>query len=153
MRAGAYSILGMTGGDKHYDEIKDQPLEMLGGKTFRRFMIDMSETFVKTQYGEDFWGRLMKHRNRQWWNTIPSIMIVTDIGFSAEVEYLCKHSTSYLGITLDRPGCDFYNDSRGWCRSASCGGIDLAITNDETPDVAVDRIIEIISGRLGWPVL
>ncbi len=153
MRDGAYAILGMAGGQKHYDSIKDQPMEMLGGKTFRRFMIDMSETFVKAQYGEDFWGRLMRHRNRVWWNTIPSILIVTDIGFKAEVEYLCKHSTTYLGINLDRPGCDFYNDSRGWCRSQNYGGVDLAITNDETPEVAVDRILEIISGRLGWPVL
>jgi hypothetical protein len=153
MRDGAYAILGMSGGQKHYDSIKDQPLEMLGGKTFRRFMIDMSETFVKTQYGQDFWGRLMLNRNRVWWNVIPSIIIVTDIGFKAEVEYLCGKSTSYLGIQVDRVGTDFYNDSRGYCWSQNYGGIDLALSNNGTVDEAVDEILQLISGRLAWPVL
>jgi hypothetical protein len=32
-------------------------------------MIDMSEVFVKKEYGQDFWARLLHARNQvSWWN-------------------------------------------------------------------------------------
>lgn len=151
MRDGAAAILGMNGGDKWYNEIKDQPLDVLGGGTFRRFMIDMSESFVKRIHGQDFWARLMHSRNQTWWNSIPSIMIVTDIGFKDEVQFLCEHSTSYLNVRVDRPGTDFSNDSRGYCAAQSYGGKDFALTNDGTPEEAAEEVVRMMH-KLGWPV-
>lgn len=152
MRNGAMSILGLTGGDKFYSDIKDKPLDVLGGKSFRTFMIDMSETFVKGLYGKDFWSRLLYARNQTWWNSIPSILIVTDIGFKEEVEFLCAHSSHYIGVRLDRPGCDFSLDSRSYVASQFYGGVDLALTNDETPESAAEQILKVMY-RHGWPVL
>jgi hypothetical protein len=152
MRDGAMAILGLSGGDKFYTEIKDKPLEVLGGLTFRRFMIDMSESFVKGLYGKDFWSRLLYARNQSWWHSIPSILIVTDIGFKEEVEFLCEHSSHYIGVRLDRPGCDFSTDSRSYVASQFYGGIDFAYTNDDTPEHAAEEIMRIMY-RHGWPVL
>jgi hypothetical protein len=118
MRDGAAAILGMNLTDRQYAEIKDVPLELLGGKSFRRFMIDMSEVFVKGVYGRDFWSRLMYHRNKSWWNGKPAILIVTDIGFSDEVQFFCEHSRLYLNVRIDRPGCDFSLDSRNYVAAA-----------------------------------
>lgn len=153
MRESAFAILGLTGGDKFYNDIKDKPLEILQGGSLRKFMIDMSEVFVKNLYGKDFWSRRLYATNQFWWHKYPAILIVTDIGFDAEVKFLCEHSESYLNVRLDRPGpFDFSGDSRGYCSAQNCGGTDFALTNDETPDDAADKILGII-GKLGWPVL
>lgn len=153
MREGAAAILGMSGGDKWYNEIKDQPLELLNGGTFRQFMIDMSESFVKNIHGKDFWARLMHHRNQHWWTSVPTILIVTDIGFTAEVEYLCNHSEKYLNVRVDRPGdYDFKNDSRGYVAAQVYGGMDFAYTNDDTPEHAAKEILERMF-KLGYPVV
>lgn len=157
MRNGAMAILGLSGGDKFYSDIKDKPMELLGGLTFRKFMIDMSESFVKGLYGKDFWSRLLYSRNQAWWNHIPSILLITDIGFKEEVEFLCQHSTHYIGVRVDRPSTDeqtfdFYNDSRGYVAAQTYGGVDLVITNDGTPEEAAQDILRIMY-KHGWPVL
>jgi hypothetical protein len=152
MRDGAMAILGLNGGDRFYSNIKDQPLDVLNGVTFRRFMIDMSEVFVKQCYGQDFWARLLHSRNKATWNLVPSVLVITDIGFSAEVEYLCEHSFGYINVRLDRPDCDFTADSRGYVAAQNYGGHDIAITNDEKPEDAVEPILKMMT-RLGWPVL
>lgn len=152
MRAGAAAILGIDCTDRWYHDNKDIPLDVLNGGTFRRFMIDMSEHFVKALYGQDFWAKLLHARNRTWWNGIPSILIITDIGFSAEVEFLCEHSRHYLGVRVDRPNTDFSKDSRSYVASQVYGGKDLAITNDGTPEEAADQILKVMY-KNGWPVL
>lgn len=153
MRAGAMAILGMTGGDKFYSDIKDKSLELLNGKTFRGFMIDMSELFVKKEYGQDFWAKLMFARNQSWWHGKPSILIVTDIGFPAEVEFLCKHSSHTVIVQVDRHGLDFSNDSRNYVWSASNhGGANFAYSNNDTPEEGAERILQVLH-RNGWPVL
>lgn len=151
MRDGAAAILGLTGGDKWYNEVKDKPLEVLNGKTFRRFMIDMSETFVKNIYGQDFWARLLYARNKHWWNSVPSILIVTDIGFPAETQFLCEHSKHYINIRVDRRGTDFTSDSRRYTSAQSHGGIDFALTNDDTPEAAAEQVCRVMY-KHGWPV-
>lgn len=153
MRDGAAAILGMTGGDKWYNEIKDQPLQILNGKTFRDFMIDMSEVFVKKTYGNDFWARRLQHTNQSWWYKTPSILLVTDIGFSAEVEYFIENSSGYFNVVLDRAGLDFSVDSRNYVWSQHRGGTDYCLTLDDmTPEEAAKSILQRIY-NLGWPVL
>jgi hypothetical protein len=152
MRDGAAAILGMTGGDKWYNEIKDKPLEILDGKTFRDFMIATSELFVKQVYGKDFWARRMHYSNKAWWDTTPTILIVTDIGFSAEVEYFCNHSEGYLNVVLTRDRCDYALDSRSNVWSQGYGGTDFAYHNDATPEEGAKAVLE-QAFKLGWPVL
>lgn len=153
MRDGAMAILGMTGGDKFYSEIKDKPLEVLGGETtFRQFMIDMSEVFVKKQYGRDFWSRLLYSRNQSWWSRPNQILLVTDIGFQEEVQFLCEHSSHTIICQLDREKLDFSNDSRGYVwTAANYGGANFAYSNNETPREGAERILKVLE-KHGWPV-
>jgi hypothetical protein len=87
---------------EEYDEVKDMPAKLLakaeltqdGVNTFqsygtvREFMIRLSEDFVKPTYGQDFWARAMVQHNCDWWGHIKSVVIVTDVGFESEVNYL-----------------------------------------------------------------
>ena len=153
MRAGAMAILGMSGGDKFYTEIKDKPLDVLNGETFRRFMIDMSEVFVKKIYGRDFWSRLMYERNQTWWNKPRQVLLVTDIGFQEEVQFFCEHSTHTVICQLDRERLDFSSDSRGYVWSAAnYGGANFAYSNNDTPEEGAERILKVLH-KYGWPVL
>jgi hypothetical protein len=152
MRDGAAAILGMNLSDRQYSEIKDKPLEVLGGKSFRDFMIAMSEVFVKGIYGKDFWSRLMFSRNKSWWNGKPSILIVTDIGFSEEVKFFCENSRLYLNVRVDRRGCDFSKDSRGYCAAGPYGGKDFVLSNDGTVEEAAQEVARIMY-KFGVPVL
>lgn len=154
MRAGAMATLGLSGGDKFYSDIKDKPMDLLGGKTFRRFMIDMSEVFVKKEYGQDFWARLLHARNQAWWNRKgPTVLIVTDIGFPAEVQFLCEHSTHTVIVQLDRAKLDFTQDSRNYVwTAANHGGTNFAYSNNETPREGAERILKVLH-KHGWPVL
>jgi hypothetical protein len=151
MRDGAAAILGMNLTDKQYGEIKDQPLAVLGGGSFRKFMIDMSEVFVKGVYGRDFWSRLLYTRNNIWWDKLPSILIVTDIGFKEEVEFFCNHSRLYLNVRLDRPDTNFNLDSRGYVAAQTYGGRDFALTNDGTIEEAAQEVARIMY-KFGVPV-
>jgi hypothetical protein len=49
----------------------------------------------------------MYTRNQVWWDKIPSILIVTDIGFSDEVRFFCEHSSLYLNVAISRKDTDF----------------------------------------------
>lgn len=152
MRDGAASILGMNLTDKQYSEVKDEPLEVLNGASFRKFMIDMSEVFVKGVYGQDFWSRLMYTRNQIWWDKIPSILIVTDIGFNDEVKFFCEHSRLYLNVVVSRKGTDFSKDSRSYCWGApEYGGHTFALDNNGTPEEAAQEVARIMY-KFGVPV-
>lgn len=156
MRDGAAAILGMNLTTAQYNDIKDDPLDILGGKTLRHFMISMSEVFVKGIYGKDFWSRLLYERNKAWWDRIPSILLVTDIGFSEEVEFFCNHSSFYLNVVVDRPGASYNNDSRSnvWVEDSyiqTNRARNFALTNDTTPQDAAQEVARIMY-KFGVPV-
>jgi hypothetical protein len=156
MRNGAAATLGMNLTDRQYSEIKDQPLPLLNGGTFRQFMIDMSEIFVKEKYGRDFWSRRMYEANRSWWNKVPSILIVTDIGFREEVNFFCQHSKFYLNVVLDRKGTDFSLDSRNYVwvseDDARLGtGANFCYSNNHSVEEGAKEIARIMY-KFGFPV-
>jgi hypothetical protein len=151
LRNACAALLGWSLTDKQYTEVKDKLIPELG-VTFRQFMIDMSETFLKPKYQKDALSRLLHARNAIWWDKIPSIMVITDIGFREEAEYFSTHSSLYLNVVLDRPGdYDFTGDSRGYVWSNNYGGLDFVLTNDGTPDDAAQEIARIMY-KHGVPV-
>lgn len=150
LRDACAALLGWSLTDKQYSEIKDVVIPELG-VTFRQFMIDMSETFLKPKYSKAALSKLLHARNAIWWDKIPSILIVTDIGFTEEAAFFSEHSTYFLNIRLDRPGTDFTIDSRGYVSAQLYGGMDLALTNDATPEDAAQEIARIMY-KNGVPV-
>ena len=113
MRKSIYAMLGMEYTLEHYEANKDVPLPELGGKSIRQAMIALSEEHVKPTYGHGFWGEAVL-------NSLPMqhgrIVIVTDMGFPAEVEVFERAfgAEHCLWPQIVRPGCDFSNDSRGY---------------------------------------
>lgn len=152
LRHACAALLGLSLTDKQYTDIKDKPIEVLGGASFRQLMIDMSETFLKTKYKKDALSRLLYVRNQVWWNSIPSIVVITDIGFTEEAQFFSEHSRLYLNVRVDRPGdYTFAGDSRNYVSAQLYGGLDFVLTNDSTPEQAAQEIARIMY-KNGVPV-
>jgi hypothetical protein len=94
----------------------------------------------------------MYTRNQVWWDKIPSILIVTDIGFSDEVNSSASIRVMYLNVAISRKDTDFTKDSRGYVWSApSYGGHNFALSNDGTPEDAAQEVARIMY-KFGVPV-
>lgn len=114
MRKTIYAMIGKDYTLEHYETSKDIPMGELGGKTIRQAMIQLSEEWVKPAYGQGFWGHALL-------NTLPMeggvrVIIVTDMGFDAEVEVFVEAfgAENCMWPQIVRPHCDFSGDSRGY---------------------------------------
>lgn len=95
-----------------YEQIKDEPIPVLGGISYRRWQIDFSEDFMKPCYGEDIFGRLLLDRcQHKKENPFKQFIIVSDCGFQVECNTLAEYPT--MLITIEREGFTYENDSRG----------------------------------------
>lgn len=147
MRARVEALVG-DGRADWYEQNKDLHLELLGDQTPRRCMIRDSEEFLKPAYGRDFWAKIYHYRNRHWWDLIPSVVIVSDIGFQEECQYFVEHSRQYLNVRLARTGTDFSNDSRNYVDTIE-GALSFPLSNDSYPMAAVETLIGHIAS-LNW---
>lgn len=111
MRVACMRLLGLDSVDDGlYAAHKAIPQKLFKGETLRQAMIRYSEEFVKPNYGQDFWARalweLELHKHFR-------VTIITDIGFSAEADFL-KSNSRFLLVQLHRGDLDFSNDSRSY---------------------------------------
>lgn len=98
-------------------ENKDLPCPQFFGKTPREVQIALSENFLKTMHGKYVFGHLLIRRieflkERK----ITETVVVSDSGFKEEAVKLIEHFGAEK-ITLwriNREGCNFKNDSRGF---------------------------------------
>lgn len=93
-----------------FEDVKDEPQELLHGKTWREVWIALSETYFKPLHGIDIFGRLL-------WQDIRGehgIVVITDSGFEPEAEVLVEAigPNNIRLIRVHRDGCDFSSDSR-----------------------------------------
>lgn len=96
-------------------EEKDEPQLALGGMSYRQLAIETSENFIKPTYGADYFGKRLWHKIQSV-PTYERIIVVSDCGFYAEVEYILsniKHSNALM-LRIQRDGCNYSNDSRGY---------------------------------------
>lgn len=116
MRKTIYTLLGWEYTLKHYESTKDVPLPALGGKSIRQAMIALSEEHVKPTYGQGFWGHAMLNTLPIPTNKCPRIIVVTDMGFDAEVEVFVRMfgADNCVWPQIVRPGCTFEGDSRSY---------------------------------------
>lgn len=136
-----------------YDEIKDAPLPILEDRepvtdptypgdptTLRGFMIRLSEAFVKGIYGKDYWGRLLLV-SHPWVTdpTDPRVLIVPDLGFASEYEFLSQHVDPVV-IHIEREGCTFDRDSRNWVYPKYNHGFISLVNNGSPEDLVADAL-------------
>lgn len=146
MREVVYALLGVPYSVTHYELHKDDPQPAFGGKSIRWAMIDLSEQHIKPAYGKDFWAHSMLGR---MWEPAPQVLIVTDMGFDAEVNALTDrfglHNVLYPQIV--RPGCDFSNDSRSYVGTPIRR---ISIINDGSVEDAALQLYGRIAVEYGW---
>lgn len=147
LRRTAMSFLAIPDIDEVYEGYKDQSTTL--GVTLRKFMIDLSEEFIKPTYGIESFCRLA-------WNEIalndlyPNFMpVITDIGFPHESKFFEQRvgAENFLLIQLDRHGSTFAGDSRGWIEATNFEIVD----NNTTPEWAAQQIVAKMV-NLGWGI-
>lgn len=72
---------------------KDEPSDLLGGKSYRNWQQDFSEKFMKPLYGEDIFGKLLIERVKPAVAYVQELgrdpfVLVPDSGFQLEVDTL-----------------------------------------------------------------
>ena len=98
--------------------IEDTEVELVKGGRFttgatgRDLMIGISEDVVKPLLGHDWFGRKC---GRQIAQDAPALAVVTDAGFRNEVAACMAAADMPASVwRIQRPGCSFAGDSRGW---------------------------------------
>ena len=96
-----------------YEKYKDVKREEFRGDSIRRFMIELSERFMKPRYGKAIWAQLMLDAFSP---KRPRILLVTDLGFLEEVEFFQQwtYAEKVACVELERAGCDWAGDSRNY---------------------------------------
>lgn len=89
---------------------KEKPLRFLNGLSPRQFMIWISETVIKPQFGDQYFGRRFVEEARR--DMIP--VICTDGGFPSEIKPLLIHGFKVDVCRLHRSGYTFEGDSRDY---------------------------------------
>lgn len=89
---------------------KEKPLAILNGLTPRQFMIWISETVIKPQFGDQYFGRRFVEEARR--DMIP--VICTDGGFPSEIKPLISAGFKVDVCRLHRSGYTFEGDSRDY---------------------------------------
>ena len=91
-------------------ERKEKAQPFLNGKSPRQFMIWISESVIKPQFGERYFGLLMADAVRD--SQVP--IIVTDGGFPEEIKPLVSAGLEVHICRLHRDGYTFEGDSRNY---------------------------------------
>jgi hypothetical protein len=167
MRDMAMTAVGEKGFDR-YNEIKDVPQAVFAratsspeesqsladaeheGDSIREFMIALSEKFMKARYGKSIWGRLLRYVYAPWWGRQPAIILIPDLGFSEEFEFLLTQTdpSRVLLVHVHRGRDDWRNDSRGWVYHPEEGNC-VTVYNDRTPHEPAMGLM--LTMRQAWP--
>ncbi len=107
---------------KALEDCKDEPTRVLFGKTYREVQIAISENLLKPLYGDDVFGKLFLNRSRA---TSYSNIVISDSGFNSEITPIIEayKAVNCALIHIDRPNCNFDNDSREWIRPSQFSNV------------------------------
>ena len=87
---------------------KEKPDSMLNGKSPREFMIWISESIIKPEFGNDYFGIRAAHKIKESDGTV----IITDGGFPEETQAIINEGIEVKLCRIHRDGCTFEGDSR-----------------------------------------
>lgn len=114
LRSIAYAMTGWTGelDGPDYDAFKNEVFIAFGNRTGRQLMIDVSEKFLKTEYGITIMALMLIERNLNF----SGVLLVRDSGFQIEVDPLVDWvgAANLAIVQCKRPGHSFGGDSREW---------------------------------------
>jgi hypothetical protein len=104
----------------HFDNVKEEPQEILDGMSWRQAYIHYSENVIKPLHGKEWFGRMLIQQARI---DGSGMVVVPDSGFAEEAEAITRQTSAanVLLIRLHRPGHGFEGDSRGYIDLADIG--------------------------------
>lgn len=93
---------------------KGDPCDELGGKTRREVAISFSEDWIKPNFDDRLFGRILLRKIAE--HDHGQCAVVTDSGFWPEADVLLKHFNpgEVELVKISRPGCTFEGDSRNY---------------------------------------
>lgn len=128
-----------------YDSLEKDIVHPALGVTPRKFLIDLSEVYLKGEYGQDFFYRVAKSRIERNFSQYDFI-IFDGSGFSAEAGILTD--TPFL-VRINRPGKDFIGDSRSYLENPS-----YVLENDGTRQAfemqVQDMVRQLVKSEWKW---
>lgn len=99
-----------------FDPLKEVPLALFGGRSFRQACIDKSEIDLKPRYGDDYFGRLAVRSLARFNRVGEYLVAVTDSGFTTEAEPVMRavgaDNCLLVRLHADGRGKTFAGDSR-----------------------------------------
>lgn len=118
--------------------------------TLRRFLIRLSEEFLKPTYGSNFFGRIAV---RELQRSSNSLIIFTDSGFTDETKTVIRatgqHNT--ILIRLHRNGCNYEKDSRSYLPDIA--GTNIDVENNGPLSHTVGRVARDVRTNFGITLL
>lgn len=119
LKAASHALLGIPYSTEHYERIhgngwKDEAQVEFFGKTPRSEYIALSEEFAKLRHGNSVFGRVAARTVT--FDKSHNTFVFSDSGFADEVVPLVSAVgvNKIFVIELERPGCTFDGDSRGY---------------------------------------
>lgn len=91
------------------DMNKERAEAVLNGYSVREFLIGLSERYMKPEFGDDIFARLLHHRILRR-DPQPRFVVVDDCGFDSEVDSVPRPFV----VRVNRPGTSFAGDSRNY---------------------------------------
>lgn len=125
-----------------FEDAKDAPQPLLGGKSWRQVLIAVSENLIKAQFGQGFFGEaLVRELETRVRRDKMERFVVTDTGFNIEVKPIAERFACGAGVrvvTLVRPGVaeTFDGDSREWLTEEGCGLCVERVVNESMEGLA-----------------
>lgn len=118
---------------------KEQPSDLLFGRSPREHMIHTSEKLIKPVYGEDYFGIALANSLQEGLN------VVSDGGFIDELQPVIEAvgKENVLIVRVHRDGCDFSADSRDYLYDTGCLEVDLE--NDSTLEDYLENLENLVN--------
>lgn len=152
MRLAVFALMGLAYSDEKYEEIKDMPELLFNGDSVRQFMIRLMQEFIKPTYDvafavkatvADLAGSTLQYDNSR-------LLIITDIGFQEEVEYLEDFVgyENFMLVRLSQPGRDFSGDSRSYVEAMQVIDWPNRLGNDLF--LSAKAVMHAANTKFGW---
>lgn len=151
LRRTVYTMMGAPYTREHYEANKDVEQVIFDGRTIREAMIKLAEEHIRPTYGVGFFARSVINNFGEI--NIPDVVVITDMGFPAEVEAFEAHFgvDNCLWPQIIRPKHGFENDSRTFVGNPSRT---TAVINEGVDVSQIEQSALCIYGRalldFGW---
>jgi len=132
-----------------FDATKEDPQELLGGRSWRQMYIHYSENVIKPLHGKEWFGEQFI---RSAVETGADAIYVPDSGSREEAEAVVRHfgAKNVLLIRIHRDGCVYDStDSRGYIHLADLGVAECDIQNSDSDMTVLREKTSIVQNWIG----